>query len=152
MKENFIMINDCIKQFSLFPSCITFPPCTEESITHVSTLLSASGFSTIPAEYKEFLKITDGLSYNGIEFFGARSHNRPEKGYTFPDLAASTFHYEDYDFFRRKIILGRVSESMIFYDKLSNHYAIADRLTLRSRREVKSFAEILQIFLDICKN
>lgn len=145
------MIKDYVKNFSQFSGCITFPPCTEESVTHASTLLSASGFSPIPQEYKEFLKITDGLSYNGIEFFGSRSHNRPEKGYTFPDLAASTFHYRDYDFFRKKIILGRISESMIFYDKLSNHYAIADRLTLRSRKEVKSFAEILRIFLDICK-
>lgn len=146
------MIKDCVKQFSQFPGCVTFPPCPEESITHVSTLLSASGFSTIPPEYKEFLKITDGLSYNGIELFGSRSHNRPEKGYTFPDLAASTFHYEDYDFFRRKIILGRVSESLIFYDKISERYAIADRLSLRSRCEAKTFIEILKIFLDICKN
>lgn len=152
MKENSTMIKSYVEQFSAFPGCITFPPCSEEDITRVSSLLSASGFSPIPAEYKEFLRLTDGLSYNGIEFFGSRSHNRTEKNYTFPDIAASTFHYEDYDFFRKKIILGRVSESMIFYDRINNCYAVADRLSLRSRREVKSFAEILKIFLDICKS
>lgn len=147
---NFIMIEDCIKNFKKFPGCVTFPPCSDEDIIHVSSLLSASGFSPIPPEYKEFLKITNGLSYNGMEFFGTRNHNRPEKHYTFPDLAASTFHYEDYDFFKRKTILGRISESIIFYDKNGDYYAIADRLTLRSRRETATFEEILTLFLEIC--
>ncbi len=144
------MIRDYVAQFSKFPGCITFPPCGEEDIRQVSSLLSASGFSPIPPEYKELLQITDGISYNGMEFFGTRSHNRPGKRYTFPDLAASTFHYEDYDFFKRKTILGRASESLIFYDKNGDYYAIADRLTLRSNRETKTFSEILRLFLDIC--
>lgn len=144
------MIKTYVEKFIEFPGCVTFPPCGEEDIRQVSSLLSASGFAPIPPEYKELLKITDGLSYNGIEFFGTRNHNRPEKRYTFPDLAASTFHYEDYDFFKRKTILGRVSESLVFYDKNGDYYAIADRLTLRSRREAPTFAEILKLFLEIC--
>lgn len=144
------MIKNYIAKFIEFPSCITFPPCEEEHIRQVSSLLAASGFSPIPKEYKELLQITDGISFNGMEFFGARSHNRPGKSYTFPDLAASTFHYEDYDFFKRKTILGRASESLIYYDKNGGYYAIADRLTLRSNRETNTFSDILKMFLEIC--
>lgn len=140
------MINQYIEKYSQLPGCILFPPCQDDNIKQLSSLLSASGFSPIPPEYKIFLKITDGLTYNGVEFFGTRNHNRPEKSYTFPDLAASTFHYEDYDFFKKKIVIGRISECLLLYDKNSDRYAIADRLTLRSLKEFNTFIELFKLF------
>lgn len=141
-----------IKHFELikkFPECITFTPCSETEIVKASTLLAASGFCAIPEEYKSFLKLTDGFSYNGIEFFGIQSHNRTIKKYTFPDIAASTFHYKGYAFFRRKLVLGRISEALICYDKTSDDYTIVDRVSLRPLNGGKTLADLFKLFLEI---
>ena len=113
-----------------FPECITFTPCSENEIAKASSLLAASGFCALPEEYKEFLRQTDGLSYNGVEFFGIQNHNRILKKYTFPDIAASTFHYKGYAFFKRKLVLGRISEALICYDNISDDYLFYTMLTL----------------------
>lgn len=144
------MIEKALQKFCSFPGCVTFPPASAADIKNVNQNMRKNGFCEIPAEYQLFLSATDGLSYNGIEFFGTCSHYREKKAYTFPDLTASTKHYQEYHFFRNKIIIGRISESLIFYDNANALYAVADRLTLRSRREYASFDELLKIFLDIC--
>lgn len=132
-----------------FPECITFTPCPESEITKVSTLLAASGFCALPQEYKEFLRQTDGLSYNGVEFFGIQNHNRTLKKYTFPDIAASTFHYKGYAFFRHKLVLGRISEALICYDQNSDDYTIVDRVSLRPLNGGKTLTDLLKVFLNI---
>lgn len=144
------MIEKALQKFRSFPGCITFPPAAAADIQKVNYTMRKLGFCEIPPEYRLFLGTTDGLSYNGIEFFGTRSHYREKKAYTFPDLAASTKHYQEYLFFKNKIVIGRVSESLIFYDGVNALYAVADRLTLRSRRECSSFDELLEIFIEIC--
>lgn len=150
MKENFIMIEKQLKTFMDFQGCITFPASAGNDIIRVNKFLAEHDFAVIPEEYLQFLKLSNGLSYNGIEFFGTINHYREEKKYTFPDLIATNMHYEGYAFFNNKIIIGRISENLMFYDKITENYAIADRLTLRSRREVTSFGELLDIFLGIC--
>lgn len=149
LKGSFTMIKEYFERYKKFLGCIIFPPASAKELISVNKYLQQNGFSEIPDEYKEFLKLTDGTAYNGIEFFGTQSHPRKNKNYTFPDLIASNLHYDEYDFFKSKIIIGRISENILFYDKISNSYAIADRLTLRSRREVASFEELFKIFLDI---
>ena len=141
-----------IRHFELikkFPECLTFTPCSESEISKVSALLSASGFSAIPAEYKEFLQLSDGLSYNGVEFFGIQNHNRSIKQYTFPDIAASTFHYKGYAFFKHKLVLGRISEALICYDKIAADYTIVDRVSLRPLNGGKSLKDLFKIFIGI---
>ncbi len=132
-----------------FPECITFTPCSENEIAKASSLLAASGFCALPEEYKEFLRQTDGLSYNGVEFFGIQNHNRILKKYTFPDIAASTFHYKGYAFFKRKLVLGRISEALICYDNISDDYTIVDRVSLRPLNGGKTLADLFKIFLDV---
>lgn len=132
-----------------FPECITFTPCSESEISKTSALLAASGFCAIPAEYKDFLKLSDGLSYNGLEFFGIQNHNRIIKKYTFPDIAASTFHYKGYAFFKHKLVLGRISEALICYDNISDDYTIVDRVSLRPLNGGKNLADLFKLFLNI---
>ncbi len=141
-----------IKHFELikkFADCITFTPCNESEIAKASALLAASGFCALPEEYKEFLRLSDGLSYNGVEFFGIQNHNRSTKKYTFPDIAASTFHYKGYAFFHHKLVLGRISEALICYDKVSDNYIIVDRVSLRPLNGGKTLADLFKIFLSI---
>lgn len=144
------MIKELFEQYKEFKGCILFAPAISADLILVNKHLIQNGFSALPNEYKEFLKLTDGTTYNGIEFFGTKNHYRKSKNYTFPDLISSNLHYDEYDFFKNKVIIGRISENILFYDEINDSYAIADRLTLRSRREVASFEELFRIFIEIC--
>lgn len=142
MKKNYEILK-------AYPQSITFPPCSENEILKESALLAAGGFCAIPEEYKEFLRLTDGFSYNGLEFFGIQNHNRGNKQYTFPDIAASTFHYKGYAYFKNKIVLGRISEALLCYDKNEDDYTIVDRVSLRPLNGGKTLADLFTIFIDI---
>lgn len=144
------MIEQYVETLKSYKGSITFPPSNAEQIQEVNNTLKKYQFSTIPEEYQTFLERSNGYTYNGVEFFGTISHPREAKGYIFPDLTITNIHYSQYSFFNNKIIIGRVSESMMLYDKSSDTYAVVDRLTLRSRVEVRSFEELLDIFLEIC--
>lgn len=143
------MISQHINFFKEHKGCVTFPHATDENIKQVENELSKHGFADIPDGYKVFLKLSNGLSYNGVEFFGTIPHSRSEKNYTFPDLISENKQYIHYDFFKQKIIIGRISEGILLYDKKNSFYAIVDRTNLRSHIEVTNIEEFIKIFCDI---
>ncbi len=142
------MISRCLNVFKQKNGCVTFSPADDKKINMINTVLTDNGFSELPDEYKVFLKLSDGFIYNGLELYGTVSHNRKEKEYVFPDLASIAKTYADYDFFRNKTVLGRISESIIFYDKQTDSYAVADRINLLSRAEYPTFSDIMKIYME----
>ncbi len=141
------MISRCLNILKNKTSCVTFSPADDKNINMINTVLADNGFSELPDEYKVFLKLSDGFIYNGLELYGTISHDRKEKGYVFPDLANIAKTYADYDFFINKTVLGRISESIIFYDKQTDSYAVADRINLLSRAEYPTFFDIMEIYM-----
>ena len=61
-----------------------FPPATLMEIQRTSFSLVKQGFIQIPTDYIQFLSITDGLTWNGLEFFSIHEHER--KDCVFPGL------------------------------------------------------------------
>lgn len=59
--------------------------------------------------------------------------------------------YAAYNFFKNKLVVGRCSESIIYYDRRGNYYALADRINLRSRKEVENFAAMLALLRRLCE-
>ncbi len=133
-------IKELLETFKNFPGCITFSGAKDEDIAKLNMLNQ---------DYKSFLKLTDGLIYNGIEFFGVEPHLRKEKDYKFPSIQSINKHYWENAFFESKTIVGRLSESLIIYDKKSDTYDIIDRIKLRSRVELDSFPELLKLLLGL---
>lgn len=142
------MISKFLNLYKNQSNCICFPPAEEDSYTLIDNYSLKHNLCKLPDEYKMFLKLTNGLSYDGVEFYGTIPHERIEKGYTFPDIIMMCQNYENYDFFSRKIVIGQISESIILYDDKNSAYAVVDRLNLRSRVECDSFAEILEMYAD----
>lgn len=105
-------------------------------------------FSKLPEDYGKFLQITDGLIYNGLELYGIHKHERKQHHYTFPDLESVNCSYLKYSFFVDKVIIGRLSEGIIYYDAKSNSYAVSDRINLRSHSEVNTFEDLLKILFE----
>ena len=46
------------------------PPATDEGIAHCNRRFTNLGLPTLPEGYIRFLKITNGLSFNGMDVFG----------------------------------------------------------------------------------
>lgn len=144
------MIDELYKIIRSQPGAVTFPPAPENELRKVQNHLAAHNFCMLPEDCLEFLRLTDGLSYNGIELYGSQPHFRELKNYTFPDLLSANQNYAGYNFFARKIILGRTSENILYFDQSPTCFALADRINLRSRIEAPSLYELLQKIKSLC--
>lgn len=142
------MISKFLNLYKNRSNCICFPPAEENSYNLIDEYLLEHNQCKLPDEYKMFLKLTNGMSYDGIEFYGTIPHERIEKSYTFPDIIMMCQNYANYEFFSHKIVIGQISESIILYDNISASFAVVDRLNLRSRVECDSFAKILEMYAD----
>lgn len=140
------MISKFLNLYKSKNNCIHFSPAEEDSYIRTDDYLLKHNFCKLPDEYKMFLKLTNGLIYDGIEFYGTIPHDRIEKNYTFPDIIMMCENYANYEFFTNKVVLGQISESIILYDEKSSSFAVIDRFNLRSRIECNSFAEILETY------
>ncbi len=140
------MIKEYVEQIKNKDGCVYFAPAKAEDIEAINNKMKEFLFAEIPAEYKEFLSLTNGIIYDGIEFFGCRPQIR--NNYTFPDLIKINQPYSEYAYFSDKIIIGRISESFIVYNSPSNDYAMIDRLNLLTRSEEDSFTEL---FKNLCE-
>lgn len=152
MKGKYTMIKKMIDKFKAQKGSVSFDGASLDSIKEVDTFFLQNNFSDIPDDYKSFLEYTNGLIYNGIEFFGTQFHHREERNYYFPDIVTINKHYKKYTFFEQKIIIGRLSESIILYDKKAGYFAIVDRIKLRSRTEYEDMEELLEFLMGACIN
>ena len=122
----------------------TFHPSTIEEIKLANVALLKNNFARIPLDYQSFLLMTNGMIYNGVEFMGTIEQERFEKNYIFPSLQKLNYNFVDYDFFSKKIILGRTSEAFMVYDETDGNYMILDRIKLISLFEFKSLKELMK--------
>lgn len=127
---------------------IYFTPTLHNEIEEINTWLLMHNFCTLPQEYQKFLLSTNGLSCNGLDLYGSCAHYRETKNYKFPSIKDINQNFINYSFFKDKVILGNWNESLIYYDKRGNYYALADRINLRSRYEADSFEKILNYLMD----
>ena len=129
---------------------VIFAPALEQDISDTNLFLQKHNRGTLPPDYLHLLRQSDGLSYNGIELFGTSTHPRPQQGYNFPNLIRVNSTYLKYDFFQKKIVFGRLSEAVLFYNQKIESYTLADRINLRSRFETKNFADFMSVLQNLC--
>ncbi len=142
------MIEHYLKYFQRLPGSVVFEPALEANLVKIDNELTERKFSAIPKEYRNFLQSNDGLIFNGVEFYGSVPHYREEKNYTFPNLITVNEYYLNYDYFIRKLVIGRISENILVYDGAENTYAITDRINLRPVIETENLAAFLKIFYN----
>ncbi len=98
------MVKKCLETLRSRGNIITFPPASSHDLGHLNKFFQTSIGSSIPDSYYEFLSTTDGLIYNGMEFFGAAPHERLEKRYIFPDVESVNIRFMKYNFFAEKLL------------------------------------------------
>ena len=129
--------------------CVCFPAAKDKDIQKANSFLVASGLPNLPQDYKDFLLITNGFCYDGLEFFGTETHHRKEKNYTFSSICSINNDFIEYQFFADKLIIGKMSENFIIYDSTNNSYVIVDSINLCSQIEYSEFKDIINIILNL---
>ncbi len=117
--------------------CKLFPPEPEE--------ISQGCLPT--TEYNQLLQISNGLICNGIEIFGCTPIIRHNKAYILPDTKSITERFMRYNFFKNKIIIGQMPETLIYYDYENNTYGLTDRVRFFALQEYNSLIILLKNFL-----
>ena len=121
-----------------------FPPASDKALNFVNHILKSHGFSALPKEYEEFLKVTDGIIWDGIELSGTRSEERKKNNYNFPGLIEINLDFMSIDALRGTLVLGRASEELFAYDTLRGKFILIDRLDLTAHSEYPDFVSILK--------
>lgn len=62
------MISRYLNHFRQLPGSVVFEPAVDANLTKIDAELTARNFSAIPGEYRNFLKLNDGLIFNGMNF------------------------------------------------------------------------------------
>lgn len=141
------MIKDYLEQVMAKKGCVFFAPARSEDIMTTNAKMKELLFAKIPSEYQDFLSLTNGIIYDGIELFGCKPQIR--NTYTFPDLIKINQPYSEYAYFSDKIIIGRISESFLIYNSITQDYAMIDRLNLLTRSEEDCFTAMFKMLYEL---
>ena len=96
------------------------PPATDEAIAHCNRRFTNLGLPTLPEGYIRFLKITNGLSFNGMDVFGTTNCEIVEQNIQ----QNLVFHY--YKEVDNLLFFGRIDDDVYTYHAGTGHYESRD--------------------------
>lgn len=127
---------------------IVFPPVSVMDVQRTSIQMVKNGLVQIPTDYVQFLLITDGLNWNGLELFSIHEHER--KDCVFPCIQLVPYQSTQNlkSLFPRSLILGFAPEHFILYEAIKKEYTIIDRYTYAPVIRLPRFADVLYFYWD----
>ena len=129
-----------------------FPSVPIMDIQRTSISLVKQGLIQIPNDYVQFLTMTDGLNWNGIEFFSIHEHER--KDCVFPSLQLLSYQATQNlkSLFPKSLILGFAPEHFILYESPKKEYTIINRYTYAPVVKLPRFVDVLYFYWDSFSN
>lgn len=127
---------------------LVFPPATIMDVQRTSISLVKQGFIQIPNDYVQFLTMTDGLNWNGVEFFSIHEHER--KDCVFPCIQLLSYQGTQNlkSLFPKSLILGFSPEHFILYESVKKEYVLINRYTYAPTVKLPRFADVLYFYWD----
>lgn len=114
-----------------------------------SIALVKAGFIRIPRGYLNFLNLSDGLVWNGMELFSCTAHERAGTVFDHPTLVEYHVKYAKGLFFAKRLVLGRGTEFLICYDSASHCYELVARDSLKPMLKLPRFEDILFHIINV---
>ena len=108
-----------------------------------SIMLVKSGSVRIPRGYLNFLNLSDGLVWNGLELFSCGLHERAGTVFDHPTLTDYHTKYAKGHFFSKRLVLGRGVEYLVCYNAENHCYELVDRDSLCIMLKLPRFEDIL---------
>ena len=120
-----------------------FHRATVGEVQALSINLVRSGFIRVPRGYLNFLSLSDGLVWNGLELFSCGQHERSGTVFSQPDLFSYQTKYGLGQFFSKYLVLGRAPEYLICYVSTDKSYHLIDRWHLKTVLKFPRFSDLL---------
>lgn len=127
---------------------LVFPPAELMEIQRVSIQLVKQGLIQIPNDYIQFLEITDGLSWNGLELFSIYEQERKDSVFPSVQLLSYQARQNLKGLFPKSLVLGFAPEQLILYEAPKKAYTIVDRYTYEPVVQLPRLADILYFYWE----
>ena len=131
---------------------MVFPATNIMDIQRTSISLVKQGLVQIPTDYVQFLSVTDGLNWNGLELFSIHEHDR--KDCVFPTLQLLPYQTTQNlkALFPKSLILGFAPEHLILYEAPKKEYTIIDRYTYTPVVKLPRLVDVLYFYWEAFSN
>lgn len=126
---------------------IIYPPAEQIEVHTIASMLLQNNQGCLPSDYRDFLMMTDGLFWNGIEFFSTREHERDNGSFYHRGLLPIQLKYSNNALLKNKIILGIAPEEIIAYDSFRKEYQIIDKYSYTVFVKFPHFADVLYFYV-----
>lgn len=126
---------------------IIYPPAERAEVHSLTAMLFQSGNGYLPTDYREFLMLTDGLYWNGIEFFSTREHERDKGAFFHRALLPMQAVFSKNNLMKNKIVLGIAPEELIVFDSGRKEYQLVDRYSYTVFVKFPAFVDVLYFYV-----
>ena len=125
---------------------VKFSGTTSPKIDFVNAMLKNNNLATIPEEYQEFLKKTNGLIAPPYEFYGTDTVDRKEYNYKFPNIidANKPLLKNNNPLIENRVVIGTVFFDMIIFDGLDKKFKIVNRVNFEIIKSFEKFKHLLE--------
>ena len=104
------------------------------------------GITAVPDDYFEFLKMANGVAWNGFEFFGTYQITVKKTGYVLEDIVSVNQKMRNRKpGLEKMIVLGRFDDDIYVYNSEKFIYQALDSLTLIEIESYESFDELFSL-------
>lgn len=126
---------------------ILFPPAEYEEIQKISHELIQMGLAPLPGDYTDFLMLTNGLFWNGLEIFATTEQERNNSAFFHRGISQMQKILLSNPVLKKKIILAIAPEEYISYDISQREYQIIDRYSYTVFMKFPQFSDILYYYV-----
>lgn len=120
------------------------PPCSEQQIERLREQSRTELGDEVPEPYLDFLRLTNGLDWNGAQFFAAETTqiggHRPG---TIEGFVPANLGYRDVEEMRNFLVLGSSGMDTYVYDKKNRDYRVQDSVSMDTYETYADFGSLM---------
>jgi hypothetical protein len=120
------------------------PPCSEQQIERLREQARMELGDEVPEGYLDFLRLTNGLDWNGTNFFAAETtevhSHRPG---TIEGFVPANLGYRDVEEMRDFLVFGSSGMELYVYDKKNRDYLIQDSVSMDTFETYADFDSLM---------
>ena len=123
-----------------------FAPQPMMTIQRTSIALVKKGYIQIPLDYVQFLMLSDGLSWNGVELFSIDPHERKDTVFFQPTLMGIQEELTLKKLYPKTLVVGIGPEELIVYFNETHAYHLLDRYTYETVVKLPRLSDVLYFY------
>jgi len=121
------------------------PPATEAALARLSDRAREELSAEVPEQYKDFLRVMDGLNHNGLFIYSSRDTDDYEHGFVETNLNWRSYEIND-DF----VYFADADIDLYVYSLPDREYQVLDRPSMDVNGAFKTFDEMITEALKKC--